>query len=75
MRYRLKKSIVLFSMCGEFFIFPSRASGFYSPVILSASPELTAVLRQEASAEEKLSEEQWKKLKRLMAAGLIEEFE
>lgn len=75
MKYRLKKGVVLFPMCGEFFIVPSREAGFRAPVILSASEELAGVLNSEENTGEKeLSENTLKKLRSFTAAGILEEY-
>ena len=75
MKYRLKKGVTLFRMCGELFIVPSREAGFRAPVILSASQELASVLETEEDAEMSvLSESTVKKLRSLTAAGFLEEY-
>lgn len=74
MRFRLKKGVVLFPMCGELFLVPSRAAGFNAPIILSVSPDFASLLdsKEDLSALG-LSEETLKRLRRLTAAGLLEE--
>lgn len=74
LRYRLKKGVVLFSMCGERFLVPSREAGYRAPVILSVSPELAAVLLKEETVLSAVSEETLARLQRLAAAGFLEEY-
>ena len=76
MRYRLKKGMVLFSVCGEFFLFPSREVGTLPPVILSVSEELAHTLDPTATFSlEGLSRETEARLKRWLSAGIIEEYQ
>ena len=73
MKYRLKNGVVLFPVCGEYFIVPSRKAAL-PPVILSASPELASILAEGKIAAEEASSETWTRLRRLMAAGIVEEY-
>ena len=70
MKYRLKNGVVLFPICGEYFIVPSRKASL-PPVILSATPELASVL---AEGLEETSSETKTRLRRLMDAGIVEEY-
>ncbi len=70
MKYRLKNGVVLFPICGEYFIVPSRKASL-PPVILSATPELAYVLTE---GLEKTSSETETRLRRLIAAGIVEEY-
>lgn len=73
MKYRLKNGVVLFPICGEYFIVPSRKAAL-PPVVLSASSDLASILLEgkEASAAN-TSPETVMKLQRLTAAGILEE--
>ena len=74
MKFRLKKGVILFPMCGELFIVPSRSAGFNAPVILSVSSALADLLDPENETDPaSLSEETIERLRRLTAAGLLEE--
>lgn len=77
MGYVLKKGVVLFQMCGEHFIFPSRGAGKLAPAILSASEEMVSILQ--AKGEPKgivntISPETERKLQLLVRAGFLEEY-
>lgn len=74
MAYRLKKGVVLFDMCGESFLFPSRSSGVKLGFLLPAPPALAGLLRRE-NGPESLSGEELNKLRRLVKTGLVEEYE
>ena len=75
MRYRLKKGVVLFSMCGEKYILPSREAKGLIQFIISASQELAEILdSEEEVAESSISAETRNKLNRLKKAGFIEEY-
>lgn len=74
MNYRLSNSVVLFRMCGEDFLFPSRKEGNLIPFIISLSSELASALRQEKTVcTENLSAEDCKKLQRLAKLRFVEE--
>ena len=73
MKYRLKNGVVLFPVCGEYFIVPSRKSAL-PPVILSATSELASVLAEGRPSLEEASSETRTRLRRLMAAGIVEEY-
>ena len=73
MAYRLKTGAVLFDMCGESFLFPSRRSGLELGFLFSVPPGLAALLRQERGPEQ-LSEAEQNKLRRLVKIGLVEEY-
>ena len=74
MKFRLKKGVVLFPMCGELFIVPSSSAGFNAPVILSVSSAFADLLDPENETDPaSLSEETIERLRRLAAAGLLEE--
>ena len=74
MRYSLTEGVVLFSMCEESFLFPSRKAKGLVPFIMIVPPELAAVLGEEKNVSQgDLSPETEKKLKRLITAGLVEE--
>ena len=71
-KYTLKKGVVLFEMCGERFIVPSREAGLM-PVILTVSSEMLSVLEAEQGvSEDSLSPETRKKLQLYTAAGILE---
>ena len=73
--YKLRKGVVLFRMFGEDYIYPSRSANLTFPFLITAPPELAAVLRQEitpASLQE-LSAETQNKLQSLIRLGVIEE--
>ena len=74
MHYRLKEGVVLVSMCGGFFIFPSRKSGLPS-LILSVSSGMAELLMKNTIQDIKPSDEERKKLSRLQKCGFIEEFD
>ena len=72
MKYTLKEGVVLFEMCGERFIVPSRKAGLV-PVVLTVSPEMRSVLEEEQGVnEDKFSPETRKKLRLYTAAGILE---
>ena len=76
MRYRLKKGVVLFSVCGKCFLFPSREAGNFPPMLLSVTEELASVLSPASpAATRELSPETRKKLQRFAAVGIIEEYQ
>lgn len=71
-KYTLKKGVVMFEMCGERFIVPSREAGPI-PVVLTVSPEMRSVLEAEQGvSEDSLSPETRKKLQLYTAAGILE---
>lgn len=73
MTYRLRKGVVVFSMCGEDFIFPSREADRLPPAILTLTPDLAEALKKGANTDSYgFSPEEQKKLQRLAAAGYIE---
>ena len=75
MHYRLKIGVVLFCMCGEYFIFPSREAIGLFQMIISVSSELVSVLSSDKEIDlQALSEETIKKLTRLKATGFVEEY-
>lgn len=72
MKYGLKEGVVLFDLCGESFLFPSRRSGVKLAFLIGAPPALAALLRQETGADEdKLSQEERDKLRRLVKRGFV----
>lgn len=72
MTYRLRKGVAVFSMCGEYYIFPSREAHELLPVILAVTPGLAAALRTGEPFDDRgFSAEERKKLERLAAAGYI----
>ncbi len=73
MKYRLKNGVVLFPVCGEYFIVPSRKAAL-PPVILSAAPELVSALTEGKDSAEEISSETRTKLQSLTAAGIVEEY-
>ena len=74
MSYRLHKNVVLFQMCGEDYLFPSRAEGRFPPILLPVSEQLTSVLQNDGTASfGQLSAKDQKKLLRLVKIGMIEE--
>ena len=74
MAYRLKTGIVLFELCGESYLFPSRRSGVHLGFLITVPPALAALLRQEpGAAAQTLHEEERKKLQRLLKMGFVEE--
>ena len=78
MGYRLCKGVVLFQMCGKSFLFPSREADGLVAAIISVPDQLATILRGENDAFEVdgtiQSDEIQRKLKRLSAAGFIEEY-
>ena len=76
MRYRLKKGVVLFAVCGEHFLFPSREAGKLPPILLSITKEMACTLGStEPFSLEDLSSETQDRIRRYAAVGIIEEFQ
>lgn len=74
MAYRLKKGVVLFQMCGEDFLFPSREAGAKAAFLVSSTPEISALLSgHTTSTEDQISPEAAAKLKRFVGLGFVEE--
>ena len=73
--FRLKKGVVLFQICGAYFIFPSRSANPRISALITVPKELADFLhmRPEGSVVPELSEEAQKKLQRLIRIGFVEE--
>ena len=74
MPYRLKKGVILFSICGKSFLFPSREADSLPPVILSVSGELLSALNSLEPCQD-YSTETANKLRHLISAGFVEEYQ
>ena len=75
MRYRVKKGVVLFSMLGQNYLFPSRKAGIPIAFLVSISDELTSILKEKTDliVMQDLDMELQKKINRLLKLGYIEE--
>ena len=75
MKYKLTNGVVLFRICGEYYIFPSRQAEMLPALLICASEELARILQKEADVSEKeLAPETYKKIQHLIAAGFIERY-
>lgn len=73
--YRLKPGVVLFDLCGETFLFPSRSSDAGLRFLITVPQPLAALLRQQRGAgPDLLPGDAEQKLQRLLKYGLIEEY-
>ena len=78
MGYRVKKGVALFHMCGTWYLFPSKAAGGLLSAILSVPEEGAQILQRNKEEPDREDEiirpETAAKLKKLCAAGYIEEY-
>lgn len=73
-KYRIKKGVVLFRICGEYFLFPSQISDVSVPFIITVPSELLLVLNSsvESMNVTDLSDDIKKKISRLIRLGYLE---
>ena len=71
MAYCVKTGVVLFDMCGESYLFPTRSSEVKLGFLITVSPAMAGLLRGK-NGPEHLKAEERKKLDRLVKAGFVE---